>query len=65
MKTGESNPRFRGYRIRLGPSWGVNAGHAPRTLPIRFNSGPTPRDAILDLMHLLDAEPQVWRLMGQ
>jgi hypothetical protein len=69
MNAGGAGGRYfkmkQGARVRLGPSWGVKAGGPPRTLAIRsrFNSGPTPRDAILDLMRLLDEEPDVWRLM--
>jgi hypothetical protein len=33
-------------------------------LPIRFNSGPTPRHAVLDFARLLEAHPEVWDQLG-
>lgn len=65
ISTGGAGGRYfkmkQGTRKRLGPSWGVTAGSKPRSLPIRarFNSGPTPRDAILDLMAMILEDPRV------
>lgn len=40
---------------------GLQIVHAKK-LPIRsqFNTGPTPRDAVMDLLRLLNEEPLAW-----
>jgi len=31
-----------------------------RARPIQFNSGPTPRDAVLDFVRLVEEYPEAW-----